>query len=89
MSGDQLFHLVEEKVLRTVEEIKGVGCQVVEFEWSRKHADSLITKLLAKKESIAADVYDNLRFRPITNSEGAARCSCCANSCSGSCRSTP
>jgi len=69
VSGDQLFHLVEEKVLRTVEELKGVGCQVVEFEWSRKPTDSLITKLLAKKESIAADVYDNLRFRMITNSE--------------------
>ena len=69
VSGDQLFHLVEEKVLRTVEEIKGVGCQVVEFEWSRKPTDSLITKLLAKKESIAADVYDNLRFRMITNNE--------------------
>jgi uncharacterized protein (TIGR04552 family) len=69
VSGDQLFHLVEEKVLRTVEEIKSVGCQVVEFEWSRKPTDSLITKLLAKKESIAADVYDNLRFRMITNNE--------------------
>jgi uncharacterized protein (TIGR04552 family) len=69
VAADQLFHLVEEKVLRTVEEIKAVGCQVVEFEWSRKHADSLITKLLAKKESIAADVYDNLRFRMITNNE--------------------
>jgi uncharacterized protein (TIGR04552 family) len=69
VSDDQLFHLVEEKVMRTVEEIKGVGCQVVEFEWSRKPIDSLITKLLAKKESIAADVYDNLRFRMITNSE--------------------
>src|SRR5262249_53636022 len=68
-SSDQIFHLVEERVLRTVEEIKSVGCQVVEFEWSRKHADSLITKLLAKKESIAADVYDKLRFRMITNSE--------------------
>jgi uncharacterized protein (TIGR04552 family) len=69
VSTDQIFHLIEEKVLRTVEEIKGVGCQVVEFEWSRKHLDSLITKLLAKKESIAADVYDKLRFRMITNSE--------------------
>jgi uncharacterized protein (TIGR04552 family) len=69
VSGDQIFHLVEEKVLRTVEEIKAVGCPVVEFEWSRKHVDSLITKLLAKKESIAADVYDNLRFRMITNNE--------------------
>src|SRR5664279_1378426 len=69
VSGDQIFHLVEEKVLRTVEELKSVGCHVVEFEWSRKHADSLITKLLAKKESIAADVYDKLRFRMITNTE--------------------
>jgi uncharacterized protein (TIGR04552 family) len=69
VSSDQIFHLVEERVLRTVEEIKSVGCHVVEFEWSRKHADSLITKLLAKKESIAADVYDKLRFRMITNSE--------------------
>ena len=69
VSADQIFHLVEERVLRTVEEIKSVGCHVVEFEWSRKHADSLITKLLAKKESIAADVYDKLRFRMITNSE--------------------
>jgi uncharacterized protein (TIGR04552 family) len=69
VSDDQIFHLIEEKVLRTVEEIKAVGCPVVEFEWSRKHADSLITKLLAKKESIAADVYDNLRFRMITNTE--------------------
>jgi uncharacterized protein (TIGR04552 family) len=69
VSDDQIFHLVEDKVLRTVEELKSVGCPVVEFEWSRKHADSLITKLLAKKESIAADVYDKLRFRMITNSE--------------------
>jgi uncharacterized protein (TIGR04552 family) len=69
VSDDQIFHLIEDKVLRTVEEIKAVGCPVVEFEWSRKHLDSLITKLLAKKESIAADVYDKLRFRLITASE--------------------
>ncbi len=69
VSGDQIFHLVEEKVLRTVEEIKAAGCGIAEFQWSRKHADSLITKLLAKRETIAADVYDQLRFRMITTSE--------------------
>jgi uncharacterized protein (TIGR04552 family) len=69
VSGDQIFHLVEEKVLRTVEAMKEAGLGVVEFEWSRKHADSLITKLLAKKENIAADVYDRLRFRMVTQSE--------------------
>jgi uncharacterized protein (TIGR04552 family) len=69
VSADQIFHLVEDKVLRTVEEMKTAGCAIVEFEWSRKHADSLITKLLAKRETIAADVYDKLRFRTITQSE--------------------
>jgi uncharacterized protein (TIGR04552 family) len=69
VSADQIFHLVEEKVLRTVEEMKAAGLGVIEFQWSRKHADSLITKLLAKKENLAADVYDRLRFRMITNTE--------------------
>jgi uncharacterized protein (TIGR04552 family) len=68
VSADQIFHLVEEKVLRTVEELKEAGIGVVEFEWSRKNADSMVTKLLAKKENIAADVYDRLRFRMITQS---------------------
>ena len=31
VAGDQIFHLIEDKVLRTVEEIKAVGCPGVEF----------------------------------------------------------
>jgi uncharacterized protein (TIGR04552 family) len=69
VSADQIFHLVEDKVLRTVEELRDVGLPVMEFEWSRKAPDSLVTKLLAKKESIAAHVYDKLRFRMITQTE--------------------
>src|SRR5256885_15268130 len=69
VSADQIFHLIEDKVLHTVEEMKSAGCAIVEFEWSRKNSDSLITKLLAKRETIAADVYDKLRFRTITQSE--------------------
>ncbi|HJX66189.1 MAG TPA: TIGR04552 family protein [Polyangia bacterium] len=69
VSADQIFRAVEDKVLRTVEEMKGAGCAIVEFEWSRKEPDSLITKLLAKRDNIAADVYDKLRFRMITHSE--------------------
>jgi uncharacterized protein (TIGR04552 family) len=68
ISDDQVFGLVEKKVLRTVEEIRGAGYPIVEFAWSRKERDSLITKLLAKKASIAANVYDKLRFRLITRS---------------------
>jgi uncharacterized protein (TIGR04552 family) len=69
VSADQIFHFVEDKVLRTVEEMKSVGCQIVGFEWSRKEEDSLITKLLAKRDNVAAHVYDKLRFRMITRTE--------------------
>jgi uncharacterized protein (TIGR04552 family) len=69
ISAEQIFHLVEEKVLRTVEEMREAGFSVVEFEWSRKNPNSLLTKLVAKKETLAADVYDKLRFRMITHSE--------------------
>jgi uncharacterized protein (TIGR04552 family) len=69
VSADQIFQFVEDKVLRTVEEMKTAGCQIVGFEWSRKEEDSLITKLLAKRDNIAAHVYDKLRFRMITRTE--------------------
>ena len=49
VSDDEIFRVVEDKVLQTVEELRAAGCPIVEFEWSRKHADCLITKLLAKK----------------------------------------
>ena len=74
VSADQIFQAVEDKVLRTVEEMKGAGCAIVEFEWSRKEPDSLITKLLAKRDNIAAHVYDKLRFRMITHSEAEIVC---------------
>lgn len=66
VSDVQLFGLVEAKVVQIVDEMRGVGLPIVEFAWSRKERDSLITKLLAKRDSIAAHVYDKLRFRLIT-----------------------
>jgi uncharacterized protein (TIGR04552 family) len=66
ISDDEIFHLVEHKVVRIVEEIRGAGHPIVEFEWSRKPRDSLVTKLLAKRSTLAASVYDKLRFRLVT-----------------------
>jgi uncharacterized protein (TIGR04552 family) len=63
VSDNEVFGFVEAKVVRVVEEIRGAGYDIVEFAWSRKEQDSVVTKLLAKKESIAAHVYDKLRFR--------------------------
>jgi uncharacterized protein (TIGR04552 family) len=66
ISDDEIFHLVERKVVRIVEEVRAAGHPIVEFEWSRKPRDSLVTKLLAKRSTLAANVYDKLRFRLVT-----------------------
>lgn len=66
VSDDQVFGVVESKVVQVVDSIRAAGLPIVEFAWSRKERDSLITKLLAKRDSIAAHVYDKLRFRLIT-----------------------
>jgi uncharacterized protein (TIGR04552 family) len=66
VSDDEVFGFVEKKVVRVVEEIRAAGYAIVEFAWSRKERDSVVTKLLAKKSNIAANVYDKLRFRLMT-----------------------
>jgi len=66
---DAMYHAIELKVMRVVEELRAAGYPIVEFEWSRKTADSLITKLLAKRSTLAASIYDKLRFRMILRSQ--------------------
>lgn len=66
VSNNEVFGLAESKVVRVVDEMRAAGLPIVEFAWSRKERDSLVTKLMAKRDSIAADVYDKLRFRLIT-----------------------
>jgi len=63
ISNDNLYRAVELKVMTVVEELRAAGFPVTEFEWSRKPPDSLVTKLLAKRSTLAANVYDKLRFR--------------------------
>lgn len=66
VSDDQVFGVVESKVVQVVDLMRAAGLPIVEFAWSRKERDSLITKLLAKRDTIAAHVYDKLRFRLVT-----------------------
>jgi len=68
VSDDAIFREIEHKVLRVVEELRAAGASVAEFEWSRKPRDSQITKLLAKRSTLAASIYDKLRFRLIVPS---------------------
>ncbi len=66
VSTDQVFRLVERKVVDVIEALRGAGAPIVEFSWSRKEHDSVVTKLLAKRDTIAADIYDKIRFRLVT-----------------------
>ncbi|MCY1021691.1 TIGR04552 family protein [Pyxidicoccus sp. MSG2] len=66
VSEAELAELVTEKVLSVAQEMNEKGLPVVEFAHSIKTRDSLVTKLLAKKETVAAQVYDRTRFRVVT-----------------------
>jgi uncharacterized protein (TIGR04552 family) len=62
---NSMYELVERSVMTLFDELRKSGVPVVEFSWSRKTTDSLITKLLVKRETSAAKVFDRLRFRVV------------------------
>ena len=66
VADQEVFHLVEEKVYRVVGGMLASGFPVLEFIGGRKNKDSLYTKLLSKRENIAAQIFDKLRFRIVT-----------------------
>lgn len=69
VSDEIIFREVELKVMHVVEVLRAGGAPIAEFEWSRKSRDSQITKLLAKRSTVAANIYDKIRFRLIVPNE--------------------
>ncbi|HEY4240068.1 MAG TPA: TIGR04552 family protein [Kofleriaceae bacterium] len=65
VSDELVFREIELKVMQVVEQLRQAGAPLTEWEWSRKPFDSQITKLLAKRSTLAANIYDKLRFRLI------------------------
>ncbi len=66
-SEQLLFHRVDEAVSETVNSLIEAGLGVYQFHPSRKTKESLITKLLSKRKTTAAQVFDRIRFRIITH----------------------
>lgn len=64
-----LSRSVVDKVLGVADLIRHRGLAVVEFAHSIKTRESLVTKLLAKRETVAAQIYDRTRFRIITQTQ--------------------
>ncbi len=61
----EMARLVSERVNAVMEEARQKDLPIVEFADSIKTRESTITKLIAKKDSTAAAIYDRTRFRII------------------------
>lgn len=62
-----LFSLAEDKVERSLSGLlRGADSPLLRYQGGRKPKESLITKLLCKRETIAAQIYDRVRYRIVT-----------------------
>lgn len=57
---------VDRRVIGELTRLQAEGLPIVEFGGSAKPRHSLMTKLLAKRESVAAQIFDRLRYRIVT-----------------------
>src|SRR5207302_9926259 len=58
LSEDELAQLVTARVDHAISRLRGEGLPIVAASGSVKTRHSIITKLLAKKETLAAAIYD-------------------------------
>ncbi len=65
VSEAELAQLVTQRVMKVADDMRAKGFPIVEFADSIKTRESVITKLIAKKESVAAQIFDRTRFRLI------------------------
>lgn len=67
LSEADLMDLAEREIKASAQRMRDAGFPLVAFYGSRKARNSIITKLLAKRENIAATIFDKLRFRIVTH----------------------
>jgi uncharacterized protein (TIGR04552 family) len=66
IASSVVHRLVDVRVMACAAKLTYAGSPVVEFSGSVKTQHSIITKLLAKRETVAAQVFDKVRYRVIT-----------------------
>ncbi len=66
VSTQDLFYKVEQRVFNVIDGMRAHGIRIAQFEGSRKTNSSILTKLLCRSDSLAAEVHDRIRFRIIT-----------------------
>ena len=63
---NELEREVERRLMRAARDMADAGVPLVSFTGNRKNRDALITKLVVKRDTTAADVLDRVRFRLVT-----------------------
>ena len=69
ISEERFFELAHNRILSQARDMQEDGLPVVSFYGSRKSRSSIITKLLAKKDTLAATIFDKLRFRIVVETQ--------------------
>ena len=69
LSEARILDLAERRIVAAADRMRGEGFPLVAFYGSRKTRNSIITKLIAKKENTAATIFDKLRFRIVTEEQ--------------------
>lgn len=65
MSEEQLLRIAHRRLLEQARRMQQAGVPVLAFHGNRKSRSSVITKLLAKREAVAATIFDKLRYRVV------------------------
>ena len=66
MREADLADRVHRRIMAEAERMREMGLPIVEFEGSLKGRSSLVTKLIAKSDSLAAQIFDRVRYRVVT-----------------------
>ena len=61
-----LAERVDRRVMAEARRMRELGLPVVEFVGNVKTRSSLITKLIAKRDTVAAQIFDRVRYRVVT-----------------------
>jgi uncharacterized protein (TIGR04552 family) len=69
ISSKDFASLIDLRVRDCAEQLLASGAPVLEFVGSVKSRESVIAKLLAKRESVAAQIFDKVRYRIVTERE--------------------
>jgi uncharacterized protein (TIGR04552 family) len=67
LAEEKLLVTAHRRILDQARRLQEDGVPIVAFYGSRKSRSSIITKLLAKREAVAATIFDKLRYRVVVD----------------------